>query len=355
MKRVVLILASVLFLFAGCNNKQVAKENIRMVKTETVVRYGENETVSYPGKVKASAEVNIAFRISGPIAAIRAKEGELVHKGQVLAQMDSRDYEIQLQATEAEYKQVKAEAERIMELYEKNSIAENDYDKAVAGLRRITAKYESHKNALADTKLVAPFEGYVQKKYFDKDETISAGMPVFSLISTRSPEVVINIPAGDFIRREQFDACSCSFDVYPDRLFPLELIGVNHKANLNQLYTVRFKLSESAGNEVLPSPGMSTMVTIAFKPKTAGMVAIPVSAMFEIDGCTSVWLYDAATQKVTARQIRLFEILADGTVVVAEGLQPGDVVVVAGVHSLTDGQQVKLLESPSKTNVGGLL
>ena len=126
--------------------------------------------------------------------------GNFVRKGQVLAQIDQRDYEIQLAATEAEYNQVKNEAERVIALYKKDVVTENQYYKAVHGLEQITAKYDSHKNALADTKLIAPYNGYVQKTYYSARETVGAGMPVVAMIGTATMEVEINIPRTYMLR-----------------------------------------------------------------------------------------------------------------------------------------------------------
>lgn len=343
-----------LFLFAGCKQVKEQKEVIKTVKVDTAVTYGEKKTVSFPGKVKAASEINLAFRISGPIVKINVTEGQFVRKDQLLAEMDSRDYAVQLSATEAEYKQVKAEAERIIQLYEKRSVSENDYDKAVSGLQQITAKYNAHQNALSDTKLKAPFDGYIQKRYFDKDETISAGMPVFSMISAGTPEVEINIPAGEFIQRDRFDSYRCYFDLYPGRIFPLEFISINQKANLNQLYTVRLRLKDS-GDSPMPSPGMSTMVTIQFKPENTAIVSIPITAVFEIDNNPTVWVYDEERQRIQGRTIHISEILTDGTLIVSEGLRAGEQVVSAGVHNLSDNEKVKLLPEATATNVGGLL
>lgn len=354
MRKIVIVLFCGLFLFAGCKQVKEQKEVIKTVKVDTAVTYGEKKTVSFPGKVKAASEINLAFRISGPIVKINVTEGQFVRKDQLLAEMDSRDYAVQLSATEAEYKQVKAEAERIIQLYEKRSVSENDYDKAVSGLQQITAKYNAHQNALSDTKLKAPFDGYIQKRYFDKDETISAGMPVFSMISAGTPEVEINIPAGEFIQRDRFDSYRCYFDLYPGRIFPLEFISINQKANLNQIYTVRLRLKDS-GDSPMPSPGMSTMVTIQFKPENTAIVSIPITAVFEIDNNPTVWVYDEERQRIQGRTIHISEILTDGTLIVSEGLRAGEQVVSAGVHNLSDNEKVKLLPEATATNVGGLL
>lgn len=354
MKKVIVAFAVPLLLFSACKQQSKHAETIPMVKVKTVSSYGEEQIISFPGKVKASSEINLAFRISGPIYKINVKEGEFIRKGEVIAEMDSRDYALQFSATEAEYKQVKAEVERVIQLYEKQSVPENDYDKAVSGLQQITAKYNAHKSALEDTKLIAPFDGYVQKLYFDKGETVSAGMPIFSIISSDMPEVEINIPANEFIRSDRFSKFTCSFDIYPGELFPLELIAINQKANLNQLYTVRLKTVKNKTGQ-LPTAGMSTMVDIYLKTDHSDWVAIPINAMFEKDGKNCVWVYDESKQTVNIRSIQLAEILTDGTLVVSEGVKAGEKVVSAGVHYLSDGEKVRVMPEASQTNVGGLL
>ncbi|MDR2562583.1 MAG: efflux RND transporter periplasmic adaptor subunit [Prevotellaceae bacterium] len=354
MKNILIVFYTAIFLLSACKEQNRQSESVPIVKISEVLKYGEEKAVSFPGKVKASSEINLAFRISGPIAKINVKEGEFIKKGQVLAEMDSRDYAIQFSATEAEYKQVKAEAERVIQLYEKQSVPENDYDKAVSGLQQITAKYDAHKNALNDTKLIAPFDGYVQKRYFDKDETISAGMPVLSIISSDMPEVEINIPAGEFIRRDKFGKFACSFAIYPDKIFPLELIAINQKANLNQLYTARLKMIGDKKTQ-LPTAGMSTIVDIYFKPEDTDLLTIPIGSMFEKNGQSCVWIYDKNSQTVNIRNITITEIQINGMLVVSRGLEAGEKVVTAGVRSLSDGEKIKLLPQVSKTNVGGLL
>ena len=133
------------------------------------------------------------------------KDGARVQAGQLLAELDPTDYQVQLDATEAEYKQIKAEAERVMALYKDNGTTPSANDKAVYGLKQITAKYQHHKDQLGYTRLYAPFSGYIQKRLFEAHETIGAGMPVLSMISSGAPEVEINLPAAEYIRREQFD------------------------------------------------------------------------------------------------------------------------------------------------------
>jgi RND family efflux transporter MFP subunit len=341
-------------IFSCTQQKSNGKEIIRTVRTDTVRIYSAVQKGLFPGKVKAASDVSLSFRIAGPITKINAEAGRFVRKGQTVAEMDSRDYELQLAATEAEYKRIKAEADRVIELHKSGGgVTDNDYDKAVYGLKQIAAKYDAHRNALADTRLTAPFDGYIQKRFFVAGETVGAGMPVLSIIDAGSPEVEINIPSSEYVRQSRFDSFSCTVDIYPDKVFPLDLLGITHKANMNQLYTVRLKMR--GNNKDMPSPGMITMVGIEYKPEQTDLVSIPYSALFENNSTASVWIYNPDSRTVSARKIYPSQILTDGTVVVSEGLSAGEIVVSAGVHSLFEGEKVNVMKAVAESNVGGLL
>lgn len=348
-----LILTGLIIILTGCKGSQQESTVVRSVKADTVKIYGHAGSVTFPGKVVASSDINLAFRVSGPILKINVDIGAYIYKGQVLALIDPRDYEVQLAATEAEYWQIKNEAERIMTLYEKGSVTPNDHDKARYGFQQISAKYDAHRNALKDTKLLAPCNGYVQKLFFHPGETVGAGMSVISMISTDSGEVEIHIPSSDYIRRDNFDNYYCTVDIYPGKIFPLEPIGISRKANLNQLYTMRFQLTGRERD--MPGPGMSTMVTIRYKVEDTRTVSLPLTSVFESDSRSMVWVYDPTSETVSARPVTLVQILTDGTAVVSAGLAVGEIVLSAGTHSVKEGEKVKLLPPVSPTNVGGML
>ena len=179
MKRIYLILTGIsLILLSSCAQRAQEAKGHQTVKIDTVVSADKQTFLQFPGKVKAAQDISLAFRVSGTISKIHVKDGARVQEGQLLAELDPTDYQVQLDATEAEYQQIKAEAERVMALYKDNGTTPNANDKAVYGLKQITAKYKHHKDQLAYTRLYAPFNGYVQKRLFEAHETIGAGMPV---------------------------------------------------------------------------------------------------------------------------------------------------------------------------------
>ncbi len=196
------ILLFILALLWGCvSNNSEQNKIMRMVKIESVQQADSLTVKSYSGIIKGANELNLSFRVAGPIQKILVKEGDYVKQGQLLAQMDTRDYEVQLQAAEAQYEQVKGEADRVIELYKRESITENDYDKAVSGLKMMRAKLKNAKDQMDDTQLRAPVSGYIQKVNFIENELIDAGMPVFSIIDVGYYQVEVEIPVSLYIER----------------------------------------------------------------------------------------------------------------------------------------------------------
>ena len=95
-----------LLLLGSCGNKKSEGEQLRPVNIAEAKAAEGGETVSFPGQTRSEEEVNVSFRISGPITSVKVKEGDYVNKGQTIATMDVRDYQLQLAATQAEYNRI---------------------------------------------------------------------------------------------------------------------------------------------------------------------------------------------------------------------------------------------------------
>ena len=345
-----ILLLAALMLTTGCGKEKATSTETRRVLTQIVTGNNAATVTTYPGRTQASEEANVAFRVAGTLLRVTVKEGDHVRRGQVIARMDDRDYRVQLTAAEAEFTQVKAEAERVMSLFADSVGTANNYDKARYGLEQITQKLQHCRDQVEDCVLRAPFDGYVQSVLRESHETVGAGMPIVSLIGDGQTEIVINIPASESLRREQFASFSARFDVLPGEQFPLQLLSIARQANVNQLYEVRLGLQ---GRHPQITPGMSTMVQLSYQNEDAKTILIPISAIRHSDDASSVFVY--ADGKVRKTGVTLGHVHNDGTVEVLAGLKTGDQIVISGVNMLSDGEAVRPTAQPSKTNVGGLL
>lgn len=354
MKNAVLA-AMAIMTMSACGSKEAPAEKTPIVDVVTVKDKNDVSTTTFTGRTKAASEVNLAFRVAGQIERLLVNEGDFVRKGQVVAVMDRRDYEVQLAATQAEYEQIKADAERVMALYAEGNTTASNNDKARYGLQQITQKLANHKNQLADTQLRSTIDGYVQTKYHEAGETVSAGLPIVSVFGSGDTEVEVKISASDFANIEKYTDFNCKFDVTGEETFPLRIVRMNQEANSSQLYVVRLAFTKAVNPQKI-TPGMTTIVYAQHdEHDEAGIVCVPSGAILRTNGRTQAFVYDAEHGVVKARNVNVLSINRDGTMLVDRGLKGGEQVVAAGVHHLTDGQKVRLLQKPKKSNVGGLL
>ena len=345
---------AILAMFVACKHEPNETNTIQYVKTTKVIGTSQYTQVSYPGKTRSMDDVNLSFRVSGPIIQVHVKEGQHVRKGQLIATMDPRDYQVQLNATQAEYEHVKADAERIIAMYEEGNTTASNYDKARYGLEQISQKLSNHRNQLADTRLYSPIDGYIQKILHEAGETVSAGMPVVAMFGSGAVEVEVNISAYDYANRDRISNVYCNFDLMPDETFPLKVTSISPEANTSQLYTVRMRFTGNYDRSKI-TPGMTTMVYVEIDRESNNEVNIPTTAIFDDSGQQKVYIYNPKSQTAESCAVTVKRLHRNGTADISNGLNDGDQVVTAGVHHISEGQKVTPLPQTSESNIGGLL
>jgi len=324
------------------------------VKAEKATTSATAENYQFSGKVKENREVNLSFRVGGPLAKLTVKEGDYVMKGQVIAEIDSRDYEIQLQAAEAQFKQTKGEYERHKELFNRKKLPANTYDRIEAGFLMAQSSLKAKRNALKDTKLTAPFTGFVHKKMVENFETVAPGMPIVSLIDMRKLEVIINVPESQLHLINKISIANSDFKTANSLNIPLQLSSIGEKSNKDNLFEVRFLFDPVNAKDV--RPGMNAEVTLMVNNEENGnKIYVPVESVFYKKNSPAVWIYQQSTSTVKLKNVKVDQIVDGGKMTITSGINNGDWVVTAGVHSLVSDQKVNLLKKQSRTNIGGEL
>ncbi len=326
----------VIFL-AGCPSETPPVESPRPVSVSMVESFDSMESKSFSGIVQERDLVRLSFRVAGQVEEIPVEEGCSVREGELLARLDSRDYRLQLEATRAEYERVIAEVKRYKELYTRKNITEIEYEKALAGEKQINAKLAAAENALNDTRLLSPFDGYVQAVYVSEKEMVDAGTLILSLVDLSVLVIETNIPPAFYILRDRFEDFSFSSSLFPGEDLPLELIGITAKADMGNLYRARFRYRPDPG--CLLAPGMSVRVTMRYRPDSPVHMRVPLSAVVEEAGERFLWFYRDG--RVMKQKVETAMVDSHGMVGIKKGLSPGDMVVTAGNHGLADGEIVK--------------
>ncbi|MBG0783279.1 MAG: efflux RND transporter periplasmic adaptor subunit [Trichloromonas sp.] len=351
--RNVFLAIAVCSLFASCSNNQTENtlHYTKMVKTAVAEKIPSVYVKQFPGIIKEDNEVNLSFRVAGPILKYHVKEGDYIKKGQLIAEMDPRDYQVQKQAIQTQVTQLQSEYKRVKELNDRKSLADNDYEKMKAGKELAEAKLKNAIDQLNDTKLYAPFSGYITKTNYENGEIVNTGMPVASIIKLGLLKIEINIPATLYLKRDLITKIECTQNELPNQTFNLSIDADAKKANSSGLYTLYLSYPSPANSKL--TPGMNVSVNVYLKNELTNGVKIPASALFDKDGKNFVWLVSDST--VTAKQITTDNIFNDGFINVTSGLNPNDQVVTGGLNLLSEGEKVKVVPKMSKSNIGNIL
>jgi len=343
---------AIVVLVCSCSKKEKPEELVKPVRTITVGDAKSAGRMSYPAKVEASRRVNLAFEnVDGRVIEIKVKPGDKVKKGQALAKIDPTNYKSELRLAQAMLDETKSDFERYKTLVKSGAVAVADFEKRKRNYEMAQSKYRIAKKNLDDTTLRAPFAGMIGAKYIEENQNVRAKQKIFQLQNDSEIEVSINIPEQDMARAKRgedrekaavaLDA-KVSFPTNPDKKYPLSLKEFQTVADpVTQTFKITFKMSRPKG--IVVTSGMTATVSLAksyFQGDSPGY-KVPFTAVFVDDkGGKFVWIV-GQDMKVHKSKVSLASIQANNAIVTS-GVEPGDVVVTAGVNSLRDGMKIRL-------------
>ena len=352
MKKYILVFL-LIFLFTACK-KGAKEEMIRAVKIQEInSMQDENFNIEFPAQISPSQKTVLAFKYAGKIKSINFESGDFVKKGQVIAIIDDTDYKVNLDAFSKKYEAAKAVAQnaeqqfaRAETLYKGDALAKKDYDNAlmqrnvaISTFKEASAGLQNARNTLNDTKIVAPYDGYIDKKVVDVGTVVPEGAPVVSFISNEITDISVNASVRDIEYIKNAENISFK-DSTSDKIYNLKIKSIaQNPDSINLTYPVVFTFSELSENDKFLS-GQTGTVTIVVKNKGKEEILIPINAVFEDKG-SNVYLFKDG--KAIKTPIELGELRETDKISVVKGLKTGDKVIVAGVSKLADGDKVKLL------------
>jgi RND family efflux transporter MFP subunit len=373
MKRLIKWFPILLLLFAllGCQEEIPQKEMIRMVRAVQVSDPAEFSKRWFPGQAKATQEVDLAFRVAGPLIEYPVNVGDEVPKDQELARIDPRDFEVelrnvqgQLEREKAVLKRAEADYERVVRIKKQDPGAVSQalidrnrqlVESTRANIRSLQAAVASARDRLSYTYLKAPFNGIVTSTYVENYENVKAKQPIVRLIDHSQIEMIINIPENMIYWADYLKAAGKSqrvrFDPYPDLEIKAEIKEIGKEASrTTRTYPVTLIMDQPENVKILPGmAGRATKaVALPGMQDQAGIV-IPETAVFSPDDTdtTFVWVIDDQAKTVSKREVKAGELLDTG-IAITDGLEPGEWIATAGVHYLQEGQQVRILSESAK-------
>lgn len=331
----------------SCKQPEVKEQGPRPVKVTEVLPLNVVEK-SYSGVVAPDQFSDLAFKIAGPLITLNVEEGQRVKKGQVVAEVDPLDYKISYEAKKSSYLTAKAQMDRAEKLIKKQAISHQDYESTQASYANAKAAFENAANTLEETKLLAPFDGFIQKKYVENYQKVQAGQGIVCLINPNKLLIRFTLPENNLVYLLADPRIAVEFENYK---------GKNFKARIKEYVEASPDGSGVPVSLYLDDPdfdldvyrvasGFSCRVIFKIRDKEMGeYVSVPLTAVFANPTTRglSVFVYNPATGKVEQRDVKEGGLLERDQVIITEGLQAGEKVVIAGTTRLVNGQQVNVL------------
>ena len=338
----------------GCKKEAPTKEQIiRPVRTIVVGDVQDLTNSTYPGITKEVQSVDMAFRVGGPLILLNATEGQQVRKGQLIAEIDPRDFRVDLLAKEARFIQARAEEERFRATYERGSISKSEYDQKLALYLEAQSAFEAAKNALVDTKLRAPFDAFIDQKLVDNFERVRIGETIVTLIDLSAIEVRFSIPEALAIYFRQFENFTVSFDLYQDVPFVADLKEIAKKsersAGIPVILVLRHKNTPDKKEKIVPGMACTIKVNLKDTPEQAEAevteFSIPTSSIYAQPDSDQKFVFVLNDEDMTVKktEITIGTLVSTNLIWVLDGINKGDILVTAGANVLQDGQKVKYL------------
>jgi RND family efflux transporter MFP subunit len=341
--------------FSACEKKQPPPPaGIRPVKILTVGEIETSRRREYPGTIRGIQNAEMGFEVQGRITEFLVKEGEKVSEGQVLARLDDRDYQADLEQAEANLRKAEADLQRSLNIFEEDpgAITQDKIESDRRAVEVSRAAVDKKKKGVEDTVLRAPFTGLMARKLVEDFANVAAKEPVLIIQDLSTLEIEISVPERDVTAgaaerdpKELTERVKPRVVVssLPGRELPAWVKEFTTTADpVTRTFQAKLNFEPSEGVSILPGMTARVVVEGSF---TEGVLVPAQAVAVDPNEEPFVWVFDPQAMTVSRQNVELGELGGDD-VEVLKGLNKGQQIAVSGVRELQDGMKVRRWEPP---------
>lgn len=355
---------------SACKARNAYEKPALPVTAETAISEVGEAGIRFSANVEPHTRLDLAFKVPGYVSEIATRpgvsgeprilqEGDFVHKGEVLARLQLAEYgekskqaSSQIQEASAMLVQAKADFDRASQLFSSGSLTKPEYDAAKARYESILAKLNGA-NAMkgeADeyvgyTVLRAPMDGVILKRTVERGTFVGPGMPAFILGDTKRVKVVFAVPDKTVETLKLGTQIGITMQSLPERRFQGPITRVSPSADsYSRNFEVEVTLDNRSGE--LRSGMIASLSLDGAREQSNSPAFVPLAAIVRPPGrSTGYAIYTVET--VGGRSVaRLREIKPQhpaGNWMSAEGVKPGESVIINGATVVFDGRPVRVI------------
>ena len=340
MKKVHFMMAAgALMALCSCGEKkQTAEEQTVRVKVQQIQAEAVNGEQGFSGTIEEQSGASLSFATAGTIKRIYVNSGQTVGAGQLIAELDPTTMQNAYTIAKTALEQAQDTYNRMKELHDDGSLPEMQWIAIENQLKSATASEAMAKKSLADTKLYAPFGGYIATKDAEVGQNAGPGVPVVKLVSIGSVKVKISVPEDDVQRIKKGSSMKIIVPALGNRQFSGNVTERGVSADpRSRTYEVKATINNHDGQLL---PGMICQAFTNYMQGTTGVFVPANLVQLDSDNNTFVWVVNGG--KAVKRQIFISNETAQGAQV-SGGLSDGDQLIVAGQQKVSNGMKVTIV------------
>lgn len=336
----------------ACSKTEAPKEPLRSVKVITVAGSPLNAEGVYSAEIKARVESRLGFQVGGKLLQRPVEQGQRVSAGQLLAQIDARDYQLAFQSAQAQLSAAQsqrdlaaADYKRFETLKAQNFISGAELERretalkaAEATLNQAKAQAQAQSNQTSYASLLASHAGVVTAVDGEVGQVVAAGQPVVRLAHDGPRDAVFAVSEQTLMGLKLGQAMQATL-LSTGQILNGKVRELAASADpVTRTFAVKLSLADSNNLPLGATVNVNAGQTVG---SASTVIKLPTSALRQEGQSTVVWVLDEASMTVNTQAVQLGGV--DGNeVVIQSGLKPGQKVVAAGVHVLAPGQKVTL-------------
>jgi membrane fusion protein (multidrug efflux system) len=295
------------------------------------------EDLQAVGSLQSNESVILRPEVSGRIAAIGFKDGQVVRKGQMLIALDNSLNAAEVAQMQAENDLALANLKRSEDLASRKFISSSAQDTAASNAQVAEAKLKLAQARLSKMRIVAPFDGIVGIRGVSLGDYVKDGTDLVNVEDVRILKVDFRLPERNLTQIKPGQTIEVIADALPGERFAGQIDAINPRVDANgRSLEIRAKLENTAGKL---RPGMFVRVRVIVGERTNALL-IPEEAI--VPQGADFYVYKVVEGQARRVPVKI-GVRREALVEIVQGLQTGDQVVTAGMRLSRDGQPVRIV------------
>jgi len=287
--------------------------------------------------LEAEEEAKVVAKVRGIVKKLNVEEGDWVQAGDVLAQLEDEQLQLEAKRAKATMDRLQNELNRKEELFKKNLVSAQEFENAKYEYQAQQSDYELAKLQVKYTQIQAPISGVVSDRLIKVGNMISADQEAFKITDFDPILAVLNVPEHEMNKLEKGQKTLIQVDAISGKTFEGEVLRISPTVNPE---TGTFEVTVSVKDESRQlKPGMFGRVRIVYDTNQ-NTLTVPKNAVMTEDGSSSVYVIN---NKMAYRKTINTGYVNGDSIEVLDGLSPEDTVVTIGQSSLQDSALVEIV------------